>query len=365
MTRVFYWRLLVSVCVAIIAAMTALAAFALPAQATKGDPYTYTVRVWAGNHGTVNGMDTVATFTGVGYKTQFKLSDHFAVEVTDGRYYVKGFRLSGTDNQKPKDGKTNLRDSFTVTEDTDFVVSYGVRGKMVTYTLHFVESGTNRPLASDVVYEGMPGDKPVVAYEYIQGYRPLYRNITKTLSAEDSENEFTFEYVRLAEGQSEDGTSTSSGGGTSGGTSGGTTGGTTGGATGGTTGGATGGTSPTPAAGASSSSSSSSGSQPAQSSSSTASSSSSSASSSSSSSRAVDANGNPQTEEILDEDVALASRATAADKEKAEQGDGGGGIPLAAIIAIVAVLIAAIGAAAVYLARRRMEEDNLELYDNL
>ncbi|MDO4890113.1 MAG: hypothetical protein Q3963_02035, partial [Coriobacteriaceae bacterium] len=89
-----------------------------------------------------------------------------------------------------------MYDSVPVYEDLDFVVSYGVKGNMVSYTLHFVERGTGRVLADPVTYYGNLGDKPVAAFEYVSGYRPLYRNITGTLGPEGS-NDWTFEYVRL------------------------------------------------------------------------------------------------------------------------------------------------------------------------
>lgn len=161
-----------------------------------GDPYTYTVRLWAGNEGTVDGGE-MGSIT-VEYGKTITLSKEFDAVSTNDKYYVKGYRVSGTDNM---DG---LVDAVTVNEDMDFVVAYGVKGDMVSYTLHFVEQGTGRVLANPITRHGRRGDKPVAAYEYVSGYRPLYRNITGTLGPEGT-NDWTFEYVKLAEGETEDG----------------------------------------------------------------------------------------------------------------------------------------------------------------
>ena len=205
-------------------------ATALPAtaHAKKGDDYTYTVRVWAGNEGTVDGKDTYSEIKGIEYGTEMKLSDSFAVKVANDKYYHKGFRLSGTDNQND-DGSSNLRESIVVTEDLDYVVSYGVKGKLVDYTLHYLEQGTNKVLAQPSTRQGVIGDKPVVAFEYVSGYRPLYRNLTGTLK--DGKNDWTFYYVPLATGETESGTTTTTTRTTTTTTTGGTTGGTAAGGT--------------------------------------------------------------------------------------------------------------------------------------
>lgn len=157
----------------------------------------YRVRVYAGKEGKVNGSTDYDEVM-VDYGGTVRLSDSFAVEVTDtSKYYFKGFRLSGKDN---RDG---LYDQITsVTEDMDFVVAYGSRGKMTTYTVRFVENGTGNALQDDqgrseVTYEGKVGDKPVVAYSYVPGYRPLYNNITGTLKEKASDNVWNLPYVRV------------------------------------------------------------------------------------------------------------------------------------------------------------------------
>lgn len=307
--------------------------------------YDYKVRVWAGNQGAVNGSSTYSEKV---YKNgaEIKLSDEFSTTATNDKYYVKGFRPGGADNQERvsegdnhSNGRSNLRDAIVVTEDMDFVVSYGVKGQMVSYTLHFVERGTGRVLANPITRYGAVGDKPVAAYEYVQGYRPLYRNITGTLKA--SGNDWTFEYVREA-AQTTTSTTTTGGGTTTtttttqgGGatasttTTGGTQGGTQGGATGDNQGAQTTTTSTTQGAGA-------------------------------------DQNP-PATEEILDQDVPLAQQPTSSSSSSDSSSSSSstttqptdqGGLPVAAIIGIAVALAAAIGL--VFLLMKRRQDENLQ-----
>ncbi len=204
-------RALAGVAALLLAAFVA-AVLCMAAAPSQAYAYQYTVRVLGGNEGTV-GASTVQMQnddTKLGTvkdgivslqvdKGDFVKLDTGSVTLNDGsKYYVKGFRLSGQDAQHAT--------SFAVIEDMDFVVSYGVQGDMVPYTLHFVEYQTGEVLADPITYYGNVGDKPVASFEYIPGYRPLYRNITGTLAA--SGNDFTFEYVALAEGETEQGTTT-------------------------------------------------------------------------------------------------------------------------------------------------------------
>lgn len=109
-----------------------------------------------------------------------------------GKYYVRGVRASGADN-----GTVNQPD-FEVDGDQDYVVAYGIRGNMVSYTVNYLDANGNQLLAPDTYY-GNVGDMPVVAYRYVDGYRPQAYNMTKTLSADASENVFNFVYSTLPE----------------------------------------------------------------------------------------------------------------------------------------------------------------------
>ena len=170
--------------------------FALAAvPALADDDYTYTVRVFAGNHGTVGGGSVMTVGDSYDYGSDARLDTSWVQLEDDSKYYVKGFRKSGSDDPKGE------YMAFNITEDTDLVVVYAVRGEMVSYTVSFVEYGTGNPLVSDagtssVTFYGKKGDKPVVPYEYITGYRPRYLNVTGTLGDEGTNN-WTLEYIPL------------------------------------------------------------------------------------------------------------------------------------------------------------------------
>lgn len=160
-------------------------AFSLTAAA---EDYTYTVTLSTGNMGTVNGEDKI-TVEGIrsGAEVTFDVSQ---VQVTDERYYVKGVRLSGRDNA---DAQNLVSPTFTVDGDADYVVAYGIRGDMVAYTVNYQDADGNE-LAPSQQFYGNVGDKPVVAYRYIDGYIPQAAALTKTLSSNEAENVFTFVY---------------------------------------------------------------------------------------------------------------------------------------------------------------------------
>lgn len=156
--------------------------------AVSADDYTYTVRFLAGGQGSFDGNDRIE-ITGLAYGSRVTFDMDSVTLNNDSKYYVKGIRESGLDNS------TVGRLSFVVTKDQDFVVAYGVLGDSVAYTVHFVtQSGVE--LAPTRTYYGNIGDKPVVAFQYIDGYLPNFYNLTGTLSANAAENDFTFMYVR-------------------------------------------------------------------------------------------------------------------------------------------------------------------------
>lgn len=211
------------------------------------EPYTYTVTLSAGNKGTINGRNKIEKANlSSGSTVTFNLND---IQVTDDRYYVKGIRLSGRDNDEAL-----AAPAFTINGDADYVVAYGIKGNMVAYTVNYQDASGNA-LAESQTFYGNIGDKPVVAYRYVENYIPDALALTKTLSNNVSENVFTFTYkpgatdrvvtttttiTTTVPGTATPGTGTGNVG-TAGGTTGGTTGGTAG-TTGGTTTGTTGGT---------------------------------------------------------------------------------------------------------------------------
>ena len=236
-------RLLVSL---LTVSMT-LGASTMSVMADDTTPYTYKVTLSAGNKGTINGQNKIEKKDiASGSTVTFNLND---IQVTDDKYYVKGIRLSGRDNDE-----TLAAPSFTVDKDTDYVVAYGIKGNMVAYTVNY-QDASGKSLAESQTFYGNVGDKPVVAYRYVENYIPDALALTKTLSNNESENVFTFTYkpgatdrvvtttttiTTTVPGTATPGTGTGNVG-TAGGTTGGTTGGTAG-TTGGTTDGTTTGT---------------------------------------------------------------------------------------------------------------------------
>lgn len=230
--------------------------------------YTYKVTFDAGNQGSLSGTAGLS-ITGAGYKVSeengkiivsgLKANDVVSFDAQagavtmkdDNKYYVKGVRRSGRDNNEV------AVPSFPVTGDADYVVAYGIKGNMVGYTVNYQDEAGNE-LAPSRTYYGNVGEKPVVAHIYVEGYTPQALALTKTLSENEAENVFTFVYqegetqivttpgetITTTVTETADGATTGTAGGTDAGTTGtdaGTTGpgtdaGTTGpGADGGTT----------------------------------------------------------------------------------------------------------------------------------
>ncbi len=216
---------------------------ALPAYAEGRKAYTYTVNFYTGNHGSfagtshvmvdnsksgssyqISGGGSVVTVSGL-MRNDVVSFDAALVGAVDlgenSKYYVKGIRQSGRDND------TVSLSAFRVEKDQDYVVAYGIRGELTSYTVNYQDT-SGRTLAPSRTYYGNVGDRPVVAFLYIEGYEPQAYNLTRTLTANAAENIFTFEYSRPQSG----------GGGGGGGTTGTETGtpGTTPEGEGGTTG---------------------------------------------------------------------------------------------------------------------------------
>jgi len=165
-------------------------AFAEPAESTM-----YKVRLYAGNIGTVKG--------GTVFETEVADGDWFTIDrewinVTDNRFYAKGARLSGLDNSyytafNPDSGLV----SFQVTKDTDFVIAYGMKSTAVQYVVSYLHVTTRINLLPPQIFYGNVGDKPVVAFQYVENYRPQALAITKTLTADPTQNVFEFLYTPL------------------------------------------------------------------------------------------------------------------------------------------------------------------------
>ena len=178
-------RLLVSL---LTVSMT-LGASTMSVMADDTTPYTYKVTLSAGNKGTINGQNKIEKKDiASGSTVTFNLND---IQVTDDKYYVKGIRLSGRDNAS---SELLAAPAFTVEGDADYVVAYGIKGNMVAYTVNY-QDASGKSLAESQTFYGNVGDKPVVAYRYVENYIPDALALTKTLSDNESENVFTFTYT--------------------------------------------------------------------------------------------------------------------------------------------------------------------------
>ncbi len=171
--------------------------------------YTYTITFLAGVQGTfeenvninvdnenavITNEGNKITVTGLSANDIVTMGTQTAVKMdADSKYYVKGLRLSGRDND------TVEASVFRVQEDADYVIAYGIKGDMVAYTVEYQDTAGNA-LAESQTFYGNVGDKPVVAYLYIEGYMPQVYGFTKTLSDNEAENVFTFVYDEVPEG---------------------------------------------------------------------------------------------------------------------------------------------------------------------
>lgn len=197
------------------------------------EEYTYTVRLYAGNQGTLtNGGVEVSstsanissagdciTVSGLKYGDTVYIRPQEAANVSDERYYVRGVRRSGRDNSEAE------APTFRVACDRDYVVAYGISGDLVAYTVNYQDMSGNTLRRSDTYY-GNIGERQYVSSRYIEGYQPQTLNMVKTLSANSAENVFTFRYARIetpAQQTPAGGGTTPAGGGTTTPAGGGTT----------------------------------------------------------------------------------------------------------------------------------------------
>lgn len=175
-------------------------AMAASTQPTENRGYTYAVTLSAGDKGEFTDGQEIHKWEGLNYgseDTQVIFSNNYLqanVKVTDDRYYIKGVRLSGRDNEAAVLDADVSSPIVRVTGDADYVVAYGVKGDQVKYTVQYQDADGNTLAPSEEFY-GNVGDKPIVAYQYIDGYVPQSFALTKTLSSNEAENIFTFVYT--------------------------------------------------------------------------------------------------------------------------------------------------------------------------
>lgn len=160
---------------------------AMEAKADSND-YTYTVRIFAGNKGTIDGSDVIV-FDGLSYNEAVSFTAQSRVTLNsdaEGKYHILGVREAGRDND-------TVGAIARATADKDYVVAYGIAGSSVKYTVQYHDNDGNTIRDDDPFY-GNVGDRPVVSYEYIEGYYPNVLSLTGTLSSDESKNVFTFTY---------------------------------------------------------------------------------------------------------------------------------------------------------------------------
>lgn len=184
--------------------MAALVTLQLAAPVQAKSSYKYEVTVYAGNQGafadasavrvedpgaviTQNGDKIVVSNITPGTHISIDAAAQGKVSVTNEKYYVKGVRISGRDNSEYNNP------GFAVDSDVEYVVAYGIAGNLVSYTVRY-EDESGKELAPEATYYGNVGDKPILAYTFVDGYEPQTYNLTKTLSENAAENVFTFVY---------------------------------------------------------------------------------------------------------------------------------------------------------------------------
>ena len=190
--------------------------------------YTYTVSFSAGGQGSINGGIQVRKASGNGSAVSIESKGDKVVvnglEYGDviscdaqgnvslnenSKYYVKGIRLSGRDNN------TVAQSAFLVSGDQDYVVAYGIPGELAEYTVNYVDANGNK-LADSKTYYGNVGDEPVIAYLYIDGYIPSSYNQSGKLVSDASKNVFNFVYNRAATNMADNGNGGDNGAGANG-----------------------------------------------------------------------------------------------------------------------------------------------------
>ena len=191
--------------VSLLTAVVWMASSVFPSAAAQKQAYTYTVTFSAGTQGTISsdgisvdggGEYEIAcdgqhvVITGLTAENSVRFLNSAVTLGQDSKYYVKGVRMGGRDNS------TVDLAYFPVERDEDYVVAYGIRGNLVQYTVYFQDEAGN-DLYPPQNYYGNVGDRPVVAYLYVEGYQPQAYNLTRTLQEDAGSNVFIFVYKSI------------------------------------------------------------------------------------------------------------------------------------------------------------------------
>lgn len=164
--------------------------------------YTYTIRIYTGGQGTFadgttemvikaaegTTIDLSDTLHGIEMKPATDLEGN----VIENKYYPKGIRESGKDNNTIN---TIIGPVFQVTKDMDYVVAYAMQGGDVSYTVRYLKKENEEELSAPDTFYGNVGEKTVVAYKHIPGFVPQAFSLAKTLQEDETLNVLTFYYV--------------------------------------------------------------------------------------------------------------------------------------------------------------------------
>lgn len=174
--------------------------------------YTYQASVYAGSQGLFKSKDAISVVSDNNVEVTLKNESEILVkglnvddqiiinpseiELKNNKYYVKGFRVGGKDNTLGSNAKdlSIVRAVQLIESDNNYVVSYGVAGDQVLYTVRYLDQEGNS-LREAATFYGTKNEFTVVGYQYIDGYLPQAYNLGKTLSENEAENVFDFIYT--------------------------------------------------------------------------------------------------------------------------------------------------------------------------
>ena len=175
--------------------------------------YTYRIKISLGNNGNAYFDETGVNNLGASYEVSqsgrnlvisnlaydstvtFNYSDIIKIkadntETQTSKYYVKGLRVSGSDDLVDA---TNKVVNLTVLGDESYVVAYGV-GTIIPYTVRYVDEEGNQLLDDETLYAAK-GEVVFVPSRHIKGYVPdaYYKTASKGLR-EDMVFEFVYSF---------------------------------------------------------------------------------------------------------------------------------------------------------------------------
>ncbi|MBR0462532.1 MAG: hypothetical protein IJJ00_07465 [Erysipelotrichaceae bacterium] len=161
---------------------------ARPVKAEEGapSPRTYKVTISGGLHGKIDGKDIIEFEVPQDYEWNMNdYLDRITLNSSEDeqRYYFKGFHISGRDD---------LIGTKTISEDTVFVATYGIKGETAEYHVHYLD-GSGNTLHEPQTFYGNVGDRPVIAYVHVEGYEPEVKQYNDIVLGQDPVD-ITFTY---------------------------------------------------------------------------------------------------------------------------------------------------------------------------